>query len=360
MNDDIRIWEIDDPNQGGRPVESIEETDTENALEEALVNSPDMLMQGLTLVGRQTPTDGGNLDLLGVDADGRLVVFELKRGKLTREAIVQILDYCSWLESLTETDLTEHIASRSGTGGVDKISAFEAWYETRYSGQLADLRPIRMVLVGLGADTRAQRMVDYLARRNVDIKLLTFHGFTHAGKTLLARQTEGGEEVHETGPVRRVSQDELHNLHAERAKEGGIGDLWHEAVSTLSIPFYSTATQSGITFWLPAITLPRRHSGETVSVRASHSVAVDRDEKIRVTFYPAAVGLCQQEFEDRKNAIGFHSEPPSHAPETAKSREQWYCQLNKNKWSEHRETLTALARDVHRAWQEVREREGGP
>ena len=355
MNDDIRIWEIDDPNQGGRPVESIEETDTENALEEALVNSPDMLMQGLTLVGRQTPTDGGNLDLLGVDDDGRLVVFELKRGELTREAIVQILDYCSWLESLTESELATHIASRSGTGGVNKIDDFEAWYGIRHSGQLLDLKPIRMVLVGLGADTRAQRMVDYLARRNVDITLLTFHGFTHAGKTLLARQTEGGEEVHEPGPVRRVSQDELHNLHAERAKEGGIGDLWQKAVSTLSIPFNSTATKSGITFWLPPITLQRSDSGKTVSVRASHSVAVDRDEKIRVTFYPAAVGLCQQAFEDRKNAVDFHSEPPSHAPETAQMKEQWYCQLGKNEWKEHKETLIALARDVHRAWQKVRE-----
>ena len=43
MNDEIKIWEINDPKEGGRPVESIVQTDTENALEEALVKSPDML-----------------------------------------------------------------------------------------------------------------------------------------------------------------------------------------------------------------------------------------------------------------------------------------------------------------------------
>ena len=52
-------------------------------------------MEPLTLVGRQTPTEGGPLDLLGVDGDGKLVVFELKRGTLLRDAVAQILDYAS-------------------------------------------------------------------------------------------------------------------------------------------------------------------------------------------------------------------------------------------------------------------------
>lgn len=47
-----------------------------------------------------------------------------------------------------------------------------------------------MVLVGLGADTRATRMVEFLTERRVDISLLTFHGYRHADRTLLARQVE--------------------------------------------------------------------------------------------------------------------------------------------------------------------------
>ena len=354
MNDEIKIWEIDDSKEGGRPVESIVQTDTENALEEALVKSPDMLMQGLTLVGRQTPTDSGNLDLLGVDDDGRLVVFELKRGKLTRDAIVQIVDYCSSLEALTETELAKHIASCSGTSGVDKIDDFETWYGIRRGKPLVELKPIRMVLVGIGVDTRTQRMVHYLAERNIDITLLTFHGYKHGGKTLLARQIEGREEVHETGPGRRTSQAELRNMHAETARERGIEDLWQEAVSTLSIPFNSTATQSGISFSLTGITLTGTTPNEEVRFRASHSVAMDQDDRIRVTFYPGAVHLCQKEFEDKKNAIGFKCERPLHAPTTERVTDQWYCQLNRNEWNQHKKALTGLVNVVHDAWQEVR------
>ena len=39
------------------------------------------------------------MDLLGVDQDGRLTVFELKRGILTRDAVAQSLDYASDLEA---------------------------------------------------------------------------------------------------------------------------------------------------------------------------------------------------------------------------------------------------------------------
>ena len=56
------------------------QTDTELLLEDISVERPEMLLRGLTLVGRQTTTDVGYPDLLGVDGNGRLVVFELKRG----------------------------------------------------------------------------------------------------------------------------------------------------------------------------------------------------------------------------------------------------------------------------------------
>ena len=356
MNDDMKMWEIGDPEKGARLVESANEVDTEKALEEALVRNPGMLMQGLTLVGRQTPTDKGNLDLLGVDADGRLVLFELKRGKLTREAVVQIIDYCSWLESLTDANLAELIASRSGTSGVDKIKDFQTWYGVRWSKQLMELRPIRMVLVGLGADARAHRMVEYLAERGVDITLFTFFGYKYGERTLLARQVEGGEEFRHIDPKRKSSQAELRGMLTERARELRLDSLWREAVKDLGIPFNSTATQSGITFSLPRITLPSNEPPGNVNVGGSHSVVIDSHGHIRLTFYPAAVHVCQKAFEDKKKAIGFESERPSNAPPTAEVKVQWYCRLNREKWDEHKEALIALVNDVHEAWQETRRR----
>ena len=354
MNDDMKMWEIDDPKKGARRVDSANEMETENALEEALVRSPDMLMPDLTLVGRQTPTDKGNLDLLGVDKDGRLVVFELKRGKLTREAVVQIIDYCSSLESLTEADLAEHIASRSGTSGVDKIDDFQDWYEARWGRQLMELRPIRMVLVGLGADARAHRMVEYLAQRDVDITLFTFFAYRYGDRTLLARQVEGGEESRDIGPRRKPSQAELRSMLADRARDLGLDGLWQDAVRALSIPFNSSATQSGITLSLPRITLPGDPPTETVNVHGSHSVGIDPPDRIRVTFYPAAVHVCKDQFESKEMPIPFECEESRNAPRTEQVEKQRVCRLNGDEWHKNKEALTALVNDVHKAWQEIR------
>ena len=206
LMDDIKLWAVDGSN-GAVPVAAADRMASERLLEETLVDNPDLLMPGLTIVGRQAPTDGGPLDLLGVDEDGRLVVFELKRGSLTREAVAQIIDYASGLDSMADGDLAQFIIDKSGQHGVPKRDDLEGWYESRWEGQgLSALRPVRMFLVGLGVDERTNRMVR-LAKSGVDISLLTFHGYTHDGKTLLARQVrvepeETAESGHRTSRAR--------------------------------------------------------------------------------------------------------------------------------------------------------------
>jgi RecB family endonuclease NucS len=110
---DLKLWEIS-TDEKGEPtvysVASVNQTKTEEQLEEMIVQYPDLLFDDLKLVGRQTETAGGPLDLLGVDADGGLVVFELKRGTLTREAVSQIIDYASYLAELEPDDLSKHIS----------------------------------------------------------------------------------------------------------------------------------------------------------------------------------------------------------------------------------------------------------
>ena len=99
--DEVKIWSVDG-DSNVEPLARKGQTDTESLLEETLVRNPDLLIPGLRLVGRQTPTAGGPLDLLGVDEDGRLVVFELKRGTLSRDAVAQIIDYASDLDSKSD------------------------------------------------------------------------------------------------------------------------------------------------------------------------------------------------------------------------------------------------------------------
>jgi len=70
----IKLWKVQANNNQSISIDEIEnvsETESENQLEEVITQRPELLMKGLKLVGRQTETPGGPLDLLGVDADGQ-------------------------------------------------------------------------------------------------------------------------------------------------------------------------------------------------------------------------------------------------------------------------------------------------
>lgn len=348
----IRIWVMDDTSHEAEPVSPADRVEREDYLESVLVKNPDMLMQGLRLVGRQTPTDTGNLDLLGVDENGTLIVFELKRGKATRDAVAQAIDYCSFLESLSDADLADLITKHSGKNGIDLIGDFEAWYGEWYEGKdLTELRPTKMVLVGVGADAGAQRMVGFLMNREVDITLLTFHGYTYEeNRTLLARQEEGSESRDTVSSSRRPRAAERLRRHEELAEKFGLVDQWNDAINRLSVANRQRVRKSGITFHMPKIELgDANHSG-------SHSIVIDeRHRAIRITFYPASVHLCWNTFQKWKKKNIFQFENPPNARETNKVSTQWYCMLDREGWERHKDALTALAREVTGVWRQTRD-----
>lgn len=191
---EIRLWALETGEKNRMnaiSVDTVRDSGTEQMLEELLVESPQLLMNKLRLVGRQVPTHGGPLDLLGLDETGRLVVFELKRGTLTREAVAQAIDYASDLYQMDIDALCHHLEDRSGIGGIDKISDFQDWYNQNYPNSADELKQKpRIVLVGLGVDDRTIRMVNFLADSAIDIQLLTFHAFRRDNQLFLAKQIE--------------------------------------------------------------------------------------------------------------------------------------------------------------------------
>ncbi len=356
MAEELKMWAIEG---GGEvaPVERASHTETETLLEDTLVQNPDMLIPGLELVGRQTPTDGGWLDLLGVDPDGQLVVFELKRGDLTRDAVTQIIDYASHLETMGDDELTAHIAQHSGRDGIAEIEDFEDWYAQRFEGQpLSSLRPVRMILVGLGTNARATRMVDFLAARGVDVSLLTFHGYEHEGKTLLARQVRAEPEATEAargGRNRRQSREERHRAVDEFAENQGVSDIFHEAVERFQQQGRYTlhARTRGYTFYTArrSLELPEHET----RFNAPLSLTITDRGEMRVTFFPVSVHLCKEEFGEAERTIPFEREPPPNAPPTNNVTEQWYCILDRQRWNMRKETLFGLASSVSAAWDEA-------
>jgi len=254
---EIRLWEIT-VDGNGRPtlaqLEGLREAETEQLLEEVIVSRPDLLVEGLKLVGRQTDTPGGPLDLLGVDGDGQLIVFELKRGTLTRDAVSQVIDYGSFLAEQDPEQLAAHISERSGKLGIERIDDFLGWYSEQFAQSLARSQTPKLVLVGLGADDRTRRMVSFLADSEVDISLITFHAFREEGRTLLARQVEV-EPRPQVGTPAMTKQDNLAKLRSKVA-ELGVDDFYYDMARFFQtqLSAYQWPNPTAFSFSLPVLT----------------------------------------------------------------------------------------------------------
>ena len=347
--DDIKVWLVNDASSV-TALEASASMASEFLLEEVLVKNPDLLVPGLTLVGRQTPTEGGPLDLLGVDSDGRLVVFELKRGILSRDAVAQIIDYASDLDSKSDIALAEHITVNSGVGGIRKIDDFEEWYsDNRDVDSLGALRPLRLFLIGLGADDRTERMVRFLARNSgMGISLLTFHGFTHDGKTLLARQVEVEGATEPGGPSGRryLSVAEKRERLEKRTEEYGVTELLTAARDMFHEKWPSCRENIGPTA-ISFLLSERTESGR----RALSYARIDVDQgRIRAVFYGRAINLCPDEFDQAKQAIPFETyRGPS---DTEGTYAEVKFSLDATGWGTHKERLAALMQAVYQAWEQ--------
>ncbi len=86
---EVAMWKLGEKVD---PVE-FEAMPSESQLEDILVKDIGIVDPNLLLIGRQVATAHGNyIDLLGMAADGNLVVIELKRDRTPREVIAQVLD----------------------------------------------------------------------------------------------------------------------------------------------------------------------------------------------------------------------------------------------------------------------------
>ena len=346
--EDIQIWTID--NTQVAQLEPSNQMESEQLLEEILVKSPDLLMEGLKLVGRQTPTEGGPLDLLGVDGYGRLVVFELKRGKLSRDAVAQVIDYASYLDAMDLADLANHISERSGTGGIEEIENFEEWYDDRtfeVEG-LEALLPPRLCLVGLGADNRTERMVKFLADNSgMDISLLTFHGFKYDGKTLLAKQIEVEGK---TTSLDSQSRSEWQRLHDARTKAYGAQTLFDNSMEMFRVNWRSPRELPGRHGY--DIRLRDQPESGRASWRRYARVGTQDDGRMEICFYPQAIVLSVDEFRPAVERVPFQTWPRNQEKQALEDLDlQIQFLLTTDGWKAHKETLTALTQAVYKAWE---------
>ena len=340
--DELKIWALEDASSVVE-LESQRQMAAESLLEDTLVANPDLLMPGLKLVGRQTATAGGPLDLLGVDRYGKLSLFELKRGTLTREAVAQVIDYAADLEAMDLPELAGLLTRESGERGIDEIEDLEDWYGQRFGGQeLTSLRPLRMFVVGLGTDERAERMVDFLANNSgMDISLITFHGFAYGGKTLFARQVhvEGMAGLEPRSGRRYVSVAERRARLEERLEEYGVSELF----GVVRDMFRAT--------W-PDSKMRSNPSGLSIKLQKQSYARIDlwKAGEVWILFQPRAKALCLSEFEQPVAAIPYGTWPYDRDP-LADADAAVHFKLTAEAWRAHDEMLTGLARAVYEAHQ---------
>ena len=96
MGTEIKTWQIVEGKLQSITTNLKNEGRTEPYdLEPWLESNPAILGSDIVIIGRQTMSKSGPIDLLGIDKTGNVVIVEIKRDNLPREALTQAIDYAS-------------------------------------------------------------------------------------------------------------------------------------------------------------------------------------------------------------------------------------------------------------------------
>lgn len=175
------IWKV-----GDAPEQLIEtRLASEQLLEDMIVANPELLSEELMLIGRQEDTGfGGRIDLLAVSPDGTLSLIELKRDRTPREVVAQALDYASWVDTLTASEISAIYSRYKPEGDLAKD------FHQRFGSELDEelLNASHQIVVVAGTlDDSTERIIRYLGDRDIAINVLFFQVFNHGGDTLFSR-----------------------------------------------------------------------------------------------------------------------------------------------------------------------------
>lgn len=188
MSTEIRIWRIEDDKL--TPT-SLAGFDYERDLQEVIADDVSIVGPRLMVIGTEVETDiGGRIDVLAIDADGNLVVIELKRDRMPREVVAQVLEYGEWVRRMN----SEMIAST-----FDKYQSPETESETPLGiddamreafGAVPDELNIshQLVVVAAEMDPATERIVTYLQEEyGVSISVALFRAFQDEDRRYLTR-----------------------------------------------------------------------------------------------------------------------------------------------------------------------------
>jgi hypothetical protein len=164
--------------------------DTENALEEMIFKDISILNDGWLLLGRQVLTAYGKfIDLLALDAQGSIIVIELKRHKSSREVVSQAIDYASWIQSLDAASIS-NIFNDFDRKYLSTDKSLDQTFFDKFGTKLDehDLKSSQqIVIVASELDPSTERIIKYLNQYDVPLNVVFFHVFRDGTTHYLSR-----------------------------------------------------------------------------------------------------------------------------------------------------------------------------
>ena len=281
---DLGVWTVD----GAAPqaVPRSAQVELEKELERWIVANPTLLPGDLKIVGRQIGLDGGKLDLLAIDPPDRWVVVEIKRGRLDRGAVAQALDYTSSIEGLPGAVLEAKLLT--GLSEFGDKAALSRTVREQVAAESGDAqRQVDVMLVGIGAHPRVERIADYLNGFGIQVSVVSFEFFQRDdGQMLLLREVEEPSEPSSGKSHRSVSGIR------ERAVEAGVAEQFDRFVGMAeSAGLYVQPVTRSVRFKAPA-----NHNYTLMFATPQHGeISVGVRPAAIAKFYPH---LRQQEVEE--------------------------------------------------------------
>lgn len=200
---------------------------SEKLLEDMIVAAPKVLSDEWMLIGRQESTGvGGIIDLLAIAPDGALVLIELKRDRTPRDVVAQALDYAGWVEKLKP----EQVNAIYGRFAPGKSLAAE--FQKTFGLPLDDdtlNQSHQIVIVSSSLDPSTERIVAYLAERDIPINVLCFQIFSNGSEQFLSRAWLL-DPVHTQTTVRPAGPNDPWNGEFYHSFGHGPERSWEEAV----------------------------------------------------------------------------------------------------------------------------------
>ena len=162
-------------------------------MESWLENNPDALVQDefILWIGKQVraAVEDSTIypDLLGLDAEGNLVIVELKRGQAPREVVAQLLEYAAWATELDEEQIaaiaTDYFQTRDELQGRTLRNVFTGTFEVDEVPPLN--RRLRLFVVAREIPPAISGVCRFLRSHRMDINCVTISVF----------QTESEEQI---------------------------------------------------------------------------------------------------------------------------------------------------------------------